>query len=244
MPRELFHARLSKSSVSRYNNNPDTRAFTLVELLTVLAVIGVLAALLFPVLSRAKARAGRALCVNNLKQVNAAVRMYCDDHGDTLPDTNFVALDYKPLVQGYLGLSGRAWTNGGVFWCPASEQSMMISPLPPFAIMPRGRFKMEYHLYRFNGGNADSHSRPGIAGLKLCSLRSPSKTVTVAEASAFIGQAWHDHKYFDYELGKHVWNMAGFGDGHVAYTRFHRPSGRLPCAADPPSGYDYQWSGR
>jgi len=155
-----------------------------------------------------------------------------------------VTLDYKPLVMRYLGLSGRAWTNGGVFWCPASEKSMVSDPLPPFAIQTRGRFKMEYHLYRFNGGNADTHSRPGIAGFKLASLRAPSKTVVVADASTFFGQAWHEEKYYDYQLGKHAWNEVGFGDGHVSYTKILRVPGSLPCQADPPDGYDYRWSGR
>jgi len=61
-------------------NEAEARAFTLVELLTVIAVIGVLAALVFPVLTQVKNRAGRAVCVNNLKQVNTAVRLYCEDH--------------------------------------------------------------------------------------------------------------------------------------------------------------------
>jgi hypothetical protein len=195
-------------------------------------------------LAKAKARAERTICVNNLKQVNVAMRLYCDDHSDTLPFTNLVTLDYKPLVLGYLGLSGMAWTNGGVFWCPASEKSMTINPLPPFAIVARGRFKMEYHLYRFNGGNADTNSRPGIAGVKLGSIRSPAKTVVVADASAFIGQAWHERKYYDYELGTHMWNEIGFGDGHVSYTRILRLPGRLACEEDPPAGYGYQWSGQ
>jgi prepilin-type N-terminal cleavage/methylation domain-containing protein len=57
---------------------PLKNAFTLVELLTVIAVIAILAALLFPLLNVAKARAERTICGNNLRQIGLGIRMYCD----------------------------------------------------------------------------------------------------------------------------------------------------------------------
>src|SRR5579864_3860495 len=60
-------------------------AFTLIELLVVIAVISILAALLLPVLSRAKAKALQSQCLNNLKQLGAATQIYTDENGDTLP---------------------------------------------------------------------------------------------------------------------------------------------------------------
>jgi prepilin-type N-terminal cleavage/methylation domain-containing protein len=60
-------------------------AFTLVEMLVVITVIGVLAALLLPALGRAKESARATACLSNLRQVGTALQLYVQDNNNRLP---------------------------------------------------------------------------------------------------------------------------------------------------------------
>src|SRR5206468_13002025 len=74
-------AELSNKIVLRY----PCRAFTLLDLLVVIAIIAIQAGLLLPALGRGKAKAHNAACVNNLRQLVIATRLYSDDNQERLP---------------------------------------------------------------------------------------------------------------------------------------------------------------
>src|SRR6266481_4777322 len=74
-----------KSGTARVNAGCRLAAFTLVELLVVIAVIAILAALLLPALSRAKESARQSSCASNLKQILLAALIYADENEAGFP---------------------------------------------------------------------------------------------------------------------------------------------------------------
>ena len=74
-----------KRSIGEYPPGPSRQGFTLVELVCTMAVIGILAAMVLPVISQGYARARRAYCVNSLRQMGLAFHSFAHSHGDRFP---------------------------------------------------------------------------------------------------------------------------------------------------------------
>ncbi len=91
-------------------------SFTLVELLVVVAIIAVLAALLLPSLQQARESGRATQCMNNLRQIGLATYAYADDNDGQL----FVSNDWPWDLQPYLHVSQTGWDMEGapVYQCP------------------------------------------------------------------------------------------------------------------------------
>jgi prepilin-type N-terminal cleavage/methylation domain-containing protein len=240
--------------------------FTVVELLVVIAVIAILAALLFPAFNRAKATAKRTTCANHLRQINLGLRMYSDDSNDTSPSTpstnpapsleNLInVIGYKKLMKSNVGLDGASSSQDKLFACPADtfyygERGYVAESFHDQSVS-------DYSSYAFNAGatNPVYRTHTGLAGRKISSIKDPGRTILVTEIPALFPYSWHEPKRpFSAEnaVFNDAKNMVSFVDGHVSYLRIYWNTNRIMSGGisyitvaadfDPPAGYDYKWS--
>ena len=174
------------------------RAFTLIELLTAVAIMVILAAILFPVfaLSRDKARA--ATCLSNLKQIGAGVQMYLQDYNEELfpyPGTDpsesrtgmAVAASDQPRMQWWNALNPYL-KNYSVFACPSDPTD--ISNSRTSAVL---KSSVELNGTPFLRSYAASRA---IEALPLSRIGDVASTIAVTEkwdhdaSGTAVGDAW------------------------------------------------------
>lgn len=226
--------------------------FTLMELLVMIAVVTIMAAILFPVLARVRARVRQAACASNLAQIARAGMMYVQDNDERFPSCYKLAsppyeVDPRTSLQPYI-------KNWDLFYCPERHTVLYECLDPAHDFRPDSRCMG----YGYNWGSglgwgasstkADGLVRPAagvtdvVLGVAMSEIMAPSHCFFYGDTNDYFfitllreampgvrrggeTDATTNDMGKPYEPPRHIdGNNFAFVDGHVQWLRF--PGGR------------------
>jgi len=195
--------------------------FTLVELLTTIAVVSILAAILFAATGKVRESAQRAQCAGNMRQLAAGVLLYANDHRGDLPrsDHSAYANRQRPwlsAIQPYLGakeeLRGEALESALERYCRCPSEEERDS---------RSSYGLNVHFELHP--DSDDYAGEPLIWRKTMQIPSPSQTILIAELTPeneddhIMAHFWGgnvDGTVVDIDRHSGQANYA-FADGHV-----------------------------
>ena len=217
--REMKSHRLGKMQLV------DSRKFTLIELLIVIAIIAILAAMLLPALNKARERSRAISCVNNLKQFGNAIMLYVDDNNGWMPVSSINQKLWDWQLHSYLNYD---WankenkTNFSVFHCPAGKPNSSFSPY-----RSRG-----YGYNQYLSSNTNDSS-------KIVKMQTPTVFVVMGDSrrshpldEGFVGTSTANSPWVKIGSLTAFRHFGGinilFGDNHVTPRMPYTPTSEIP----------------
>jgi len=208
-------------------------ACTIVEMLVVVTVIAILAALLFPALARSKEKAHQAACRNNLRELGVAFQLYHADFEDQFPGPGS-AYEYGPqpedwiwwqygrevarsTIGKYVGLF-----NPGLFTCPADRRAKSLQVQ---AYLPNEPYRYSYALTSYDLTNGVN---PGMATIiaqdrqscpfKVSAIKNPAIKMMLVEED---DQTIDDPRWVPVGRGANLVSARHRGKGDITFADGH-----------------------
>jgi type II secretory pathway pseudopilin PulG len=111
----LSARRRSDPGSSNRNARPAARGFTQLELLVVVGILVVLAAILVPAIAKVRRSAQSVSCISNLRQINLAFQRFALDHGGRFPDPLALDKPWETILLPHVG-------GSGAYRCPGDDE--------------------------------------------------------------------------------------------------------------------------
>ncbi len=208
--------------------------FTLIEILTVVSIIGILAAMLMPALSAARERGRRVGCISNLRQIGLAVATYSSDYQNHTPtaDWNFVdpTVTRRSVTWDYI-LVYRGYATPKLFQCPNDRRFPTVQSSGGGTIMV---YPCSYGMVVGQGNNTPTDKNPPgnywIGGSRItCPWLTNSLTAIVGE---YISDPYNVHPSvqqggIDRNLNPYMNSPSVSDGGTFQPNSLHLPSNRV-----------------
>jgi len=180
------------------NQKIGKKGFTLIELLVVVAIISVLASILFPVFARARENARRASCMSNIKQLELALMQYTQDYDERLPNVQIDVPSSMPVSE----YPGGRWGNYYWYWPQILypyHKSMQVFRCPSGAEVSADKPTSGHY-----GANEEVLPDRGNPTLSLAAFAAPATTYVMMDSGTYriyVSDARDPRGYYSYTPG-------------------------------------------